>query len=57
MFVSLKTIKYDEIHISHKCKGAFRSWDLPKLCGENAIFAYSVVFDKDMYTEYENKKV
>jgi hypothetical protein len=50
--------KPSQIEISHKCKGAFRSWNIRERC-ENSSYEYShaLVFDKDMFELYENKKV
>ena len=53
-------IKFGEVHIAHKSKGAFRSWEVPLRCkheSANTHYAYSIVFDKDMFKYYENKKV
>jgi len=57
-FLTSSNLEIDEIHVTHKCKGAFFSWNMKSLC-EGSQFNYDrgVVFDKDLYPGYENKKV
>jgi hypothetical protein len=44
--------------VTHKCKGAFFSWNMKNLCeGSTFKFNSAMVFDKDLYPGYENKKV
>ena len=47
-----------QVEISHKCKGAFRSWNIKERCENSAYeFSHAVIFDKDLFELYENKKV
>ena len=59
LFSSLEnypTVK--SIHISHKTKGSFFHWNMASLCWSKSFkYSYSVVFDKDLYPGYQNKKV
>jgi hypothetical protein len=46
------------IEISHKCKGAFRSWNITERSqSSDYIYSHAVIFDKDIFELYENKKV
>jgi len=46
------------IQISHKTKGSFHSWNMSSLCSESAWkYCHSVVFDRELYPGYQNKKV
>ena len=57
-FKSSSNLDVQEIHVTHKCKGAFFSWNMKSLSeGSSFNFDNAVVFDKDLYPGYENKKV
>jgi len=43
-----------EVHISHKCKGAFGSWQIPERCANSDFkFQHSIIFDKELYPGYK----
>lgn len=57
-FRASEQLSIREIHITHKCKGAFMSWNIPSLSSESKFeFQHAHVFDKELYPGYENKKV
>ena len=58
MFGRIKTLQISEVHISHKCKGSFNSWNIPERCQNSGLkFQYAMAFDKELYPDYTNKKV
>lgn len=58
MFVRMKTLQISEVHISHKCKGTFNTWNVPERCQNSGMkFLYAMAFDKELYPDFSNKKL